>query len=61
MVIRNEITTKWWIAYNEDKSVVHNGVTEVGSETSFGQPLCETFNNEQDYLNRLIELNINLE
>jgi hypothetical protein len=61
MIIRNEITTKWWIAYNEDKSVVHNGVTEVGSETSSGQPSYEIFDNEQDYLNRLIELNINLE
>ena len=61
MIIRNELTTKWWIVYGEDKSVIHYGVTEVGSETSSGQPSYEIFNNEQEYLNRLIELNINIE
>jgi len=58
MIIRNEITKKWWIAYNEDKSILHKGVTEIGSETVSGQPLHEIFNTEQEYLDRLIELNI---
>jgi hypothetical protein len=61
MIIRNEVTTKWWIVYGEDKSVIHYGVTEVGSETSSGQPSYEIFDTEQEYLNKLTELNINIE
>ena len=61
MVITNETTTKWWVAYNEDKSVIHNGVTEIGMETISGQPLYEIFDTEGDYLIRLAELNITIE
>jgi hypothetical protein len=61
MEIKNELTTKYWIVYNEDKSVIHYGKTEVGEITTSGQPLSEIFNNEQEYKNRLIELNINIE
>jgi len=61
MNIANEIITKYWIAYNEDKNVIHYGVTEVGQQTSSGQPLFEIFDTEEEYLIRLTELNINLE
>jgi len=55
------ITAKYWIVYNEDKSVLHYGENSEGGSTLSGLSNKEEFNNEQDYLNRLIELNINLE
>ena len=61
MIIRNEVTAKWWVAYNEDKSVVHYGKTEVGYETVSGQPLYEIFDTELAYNNRLVELNIKID
>ena len=61
MIIRNEVTAKWWVAYNEDKSIIHYGKTGVGQTTKTGQPIFEVFDTEQAYVNRLIELNINIE
>ena len=58
MIVEQNI---WFIAKNNDNSIIHYGFAGAGTDMSVGQPIIETFNNEQDYLNRLIELNVNLE
>jgi hypothetical protein len=44
----------WYIAHN-DIDTFHFGYCELG-EIASGQPLCETFTNEQDWIERLAEL-----
>ena len=59
--ITAEITEKWWVAYNEDKSIIHYGQTGVGQTTKTGQPIFEVFDTELECNNRLVELNINID
>jgi hypothetical protein len=61
MEIKNEIVEKWWVAYNESKSIIHYGKTEIGQVTVSGQPLFEIFDNELDYSKRLTDLGVNLD
>lgn len=44
---------KWWIVYNEDKSVVNYGMTEPPQETETGLPLFQVFDNEASWLSVL--------
>lgn len=44
---------KWWIVYNEDKSVVNYGMTEPPQETETGLPLFQVFDNEAIWLSVL--------
>lgn len=54
IVIGKETTiNKWWIVYNEDKSVVNYGMTEPPQETETGLPLYQVFDNEASWLNVL--------
>lgn len=50
--------TTYWIAYNEDKSILQYGITNPDQETTIGQPFAETFTDKDTWLNRLAELNI---
>jgi len=50
----------WFIAHNEI-DIFHYGFVETGKRIDTGQPNLELFYNEQDWLDRLTELNINLE
>ena len=54
IVIGKETTiNKWWICYNEDKSVVNYGMTEPPQETETGLPFFQVFNTELDWLSVL--------
>ena len=54
IVIGKETTVnKWWIVYNEDKSVVNYGMTEPPQETETGLPLFQVFDNEASWLSVL--------
>ena len=61
MIIKNDLQDVYFIVFDSNGGVLTHGVTPIGSETSFMQPDYIIFETEQDYLNRLIELNINLE
>jgi hypothetical protein len=57
-----EETKKWWIVYNEDKSVVNYGETEPPQQTESGLPLFQVFDNELNWLDVLLnEFNITIE
>jgi hypothetical protein len=58
MEIKGHNNTVWWICYNEGYTTIHHGKTEVGGVTTSGQPLHEIFDTEEEYLDRLNELNI---
>lgn len=51
----------YFIARNNNNSIIHYGFAGVGTDLSSGQPIIEIFLIEQEYKNRLIELNINIE
>ena len=53
VVSKETETTKWWIVYNEDKSIVHYGMTEPPQETETGLPLSQVFDDEQTWLDVL--------
>ena len=48
-----ELNDKWWIAYNNDNSVVHYGKTDAPQETETGLPLYQVFDTEESWLNEL--------
>ena len=56
--LENHIVDTWFIAKNENNTVIHYGLCEVGQVTETGQPILETYENESDWLNRLGELEI---
>jgi hypothetical protein len=59
VVSKEELTDKWWICYNEDKSIVHQGITEAPQQTETGLPLFQVFDNEDSWLSVLYsEFNI---
>jgi hypothetical protein len=49
-----EETKKWWIVYNEDKSVVNYGETEPPQQTETGLPLFQVFDTESEWLDVLL-------
>jgi hypothetical protein len=51
----------WFIGYNDDKTVIHYCYCEPDTQLDSGQEFIELFDNEEDYLIRLSELNINIE
>lgn len=53
VVSKESNVNTWWIAYNEDKSIVHYGLTEPPQQTDSGLTLKQTFTNELDWLNVL--------
>jgi len=53
------ITEKtYYIVYNDDITISHNGIVEAGHELSTGLSHLETFLNENDWLVRLTELEL---
>ncbi len=54
--IRRHKTSVYWLAYSDDLSVFHIGVTEVGQVTTTGQPNFERFNTEAELEKRVDEL-----
>ena len=48
----------WFIAKNEDNSVIHYGYCPANTELDTGQPIVEEYDNEADWLVRLTELGI---
>jgi len=55
--IKNANNDVWFIAKSEDNSVIHSGVVQKGGCMKSGQKELEVFDNEQDQLDRLEELN----
>ena len=55
-----QVTTEdtWFIARNEDSTIVHYGFSPKGTDIDTGQPVVEEFNNKADWLARLLELGI---
>jgi len=54
--IRNHKIPQYWLACNDDLSVFHTGVTEVGQVTTSGQPNFERFDTEAELEARVNEL-----
>lgn len=51
---------KWWIGYNEDKSIIHGGYSPLGSQITIPLENCEDdFSSEEEWTARKIELGIN--
>ena len=48
---------EYFIAHNGG-DIVHHGYNEAGATIETGQPFLEVFENEAEYLARLIELNV---
>lgn len=54
VVSKQELNDKWWICYNEDKTIVHHGKTESPQQTETGLPLFQVFDDETSFLNVLL-------
>jgi hypothetical protein len=50
VVSKDELTDKWWITYNVEKTVVHYGKTEAPQQTETGLPLFQVFDDEASWL-----------
>ena len=48
----------WFIARNEDNSIIHHGFAAQGTDLSTGQPIIEEFENKENWIDKLNELNI---
>jgi len=48
-----ELNDKWWIAYNNDNTVVHYGKTDAPQVTETGLPLYQIFDTEESWLTEL--------
>lgn len=55
-----QVTTEdtWFIARNEDLTIIHYGYAPANTEIDTGQPVIEEFNNVEDWIERLAELGI---
>ena len=58
IVIKGHTENTWWIFKNNDNSVIRHGYTPLGSTTQSGLSNSETFINEIDWANRLLDFNI---
>lgn len=59
IVAINEPSDRWWIVYNQSKTIVNYGFTERNQETSTAMEFDQVFDNEGDWLNVLLtEFNI---
>jgi hypothetical protein len=50
----------WFIAHN-GKDIYHYGFAAKGTSITSGQPILETFESEQEYLDKLKQYGINIE
>ncbi len=57
--LKNQTSAKWWVAHNNDFSVIHYGKAEVGQVVSSGQPSLVTYDTEQAWLDFLATKGIN--
>lgn len=57
--LKNHTSTKWWIAHNNDYSVIHHGKVEVGQIVTSGQQIIDIYDTEQEWLDFLATKNIN--
>lgn len=53
VVSKETETTKWWVCYNVEKTIVHYGKTEPPQQTETGLPLSQVFDDEQTWLDVL--------
>lgn len=51
----SKVEEKWWIAYNDDKSIIRSGYSPLGSQTTTMLTL-ETFDTESEQKTRLAEI-----
>ena len=58
--IEGHIEDTYWIIMNGDNSVIHYGLVTVGNIVESGLDNYETFVVEQEWIDRLIELGIEL-
>ena len=62
MVNINKTTEKiWWIVTSTDKTIIHYGELLPNTELISGQDELETFNSEDSWIGRLLELGITIE
>ncbi len=57
--LKGHTSAKWWVAHNNDFSVIHYGKAEVGQVVSSGQPILDTYDTEQAWLDFLTTKGIN--
>ncbi len=55
------LTDTWFIGYSDTNTVIHHCFCPANTQLDSGQEFIELFDNEEDYLIRLSELNINIE
>lgn len=56
--LKDQITETWWIAHNDDYSVIHYGSVEVGQIVTTGQPILDTYSTKDAWKTILAEYNI---
>ena len=59
-ILSGQTETVWWIAKSEDDSVIHYGTVDENNIVETGQPILESYNNENDWLIRLQQLGVEL-
>jgi len=53
VVSKEELNDKWWICYNNDKTIVHYGKTDAPQQTETGLSLNQVFDDEASWLSVL--------
>ena len=56
IVAKTEMNEKWWIATNEDNSIVHYGKTDPPQQTETGLPNHSLFNDETSWKTELLNV-----
>ena len=59
-ILSGQTETVWWIAKSEDDSVIHYGTVDENNIVETGQPILESYNNENDWLIILQQLGVEL-
>lgn len=59
-ILSGQTETVWWIAKSEDDSVIHYGTVDESNVVETGQPILESYDNENDWLIRLQQLGVEL-
>lgn len=57
--LKDHTSEKWWVAHNNDFSVIHYGKVKIGQVVSSGQPSLVTYDTEQSWLAFLATKGIN--
>ena len=54
IVAINEPLERWWIVYNQSKTIVNYGLTEPNQETTTAMEFDQVFDNEAEWLDVLL-------